>query len=156
MSRSQIVMAWNHPTIIPLRDPLAALISYQRRAEDTGQIDTGLFRPATDIVDRWKMLAESEARLHKVNYLAWDLPEFVASSRLWDRAQAVGLRDPRPSRSGLPKLNTSGDHRLKDAYRAGDLAGLASVSALGYLIDAEETLRPFLERRGYRDLLWWS
>lgn len=159
MSRSQIVMAWNHPTIIPLRDPLAALISYQHRAEETGQIETGLFQPTSAIVDRWIMLAESEERIHKVNYLAWDTFETLEErrARLWDTAQAVGLRDPKPSRSGLPKLNTSGDYPLKDAYRAGNFeALLIGVLGMAYLIKVESRLRPFLERRGYRDLLWWS
>lgn len=167
MSRSQIVLAWNHPTIIPLRDPLAALISYQRRAEDTNQIDTELFRPATDIVDRWIMLAESEARIPRVNYLAWDLPAphsrpppaegyDIRAPGLWDTAQGLGLRDPRPCRSGLPKLNTSGDYPLKDAYQAGDFDGLSELCGLPHLIDSEDKLRPFLERRGYRDLLWWK
>ena len=166
MARSQIVLAWNHPTIIPLRDPLAALISYQHRAEETGQIDTGLFQPTQVIVDRWIMLAESEERLRKVNYLAWDLPaphdrpppkgESIGPTGLWDTAQALGLRDPRPSRSGLPKLNTSGDYPLKDAYQAGDFEALfIGVLGIAYLIEAESRLRPFLERRGYRDLLWW-
>jgi hypothetical protein len=104
------------------------------------------------------MLAESEERLGRAHYLAWDtfgsLEERAA--RLWDTAQELGLRDPRPSRAGLPKLNTSGDYPLKDAYRAGDLAGLSELCGLEHLIESEDLLRPFLERRGYRDLLWWS
>lgn len=163
MARSQIVLSWVIPTIIPLRDPLAALISYQHRAEETGQIETGLFQPTSVIVDRWIMLAESEARLHKAHYLAWDLEQASGvgdpesfKARLWDAAQAVGLRDPKPSRAGLPKLNTSGDYPLKDAYRAGNFeALLIGVLGMAYLIKVESRIRPFLERQGYRDLLWW-
>ena len=170
IARSQVVLAWAHPTIIPLRDPLAALVSYHNRALVTGQVGTDLFRPVVDVVDRWLLLAETEERFEdfpNIRYLAWDLPELesrrpdregarMRSAGLWAAAQAVGLTDPAPSRAGLPRENSSGAYRLREAYEAGDLEGLRILRGVGHLIDAEKILRPFLERRGYRDLLWWS
>lgn len=164
IARSQVVLAWAHPTIIPLRDPLAALVSYQHRAEHSGRIGTDLFLPREDVVDRWSLLAETEERFQEfehIRYLAWDLEQAVRApatfkARLWETAQAVGLTDPAPSREGLGRENSSGDYPLRDAYEAGDLEGLSSVRGLDYLRDCEPVLRPFLERRGYRDLLWWS
>lgn len=164
IARSQVVLAWASPTIIPLRDPLAALVSYNHRAAHTGQISTELFRPVEDVVDRWRLLAETEERFEgfeHIRYLAWDLASHAGypatfKARLWETAQAVGLTDPAPSREGLGRENSSGDYRLRDAYQNGDLEALAEVEGLAYLRDAEEDLRPFLERRGYRDLLWWS
>lgn len=170
IARSQVVLAWAHPTIIPLRDPLAALVSYHHRAVQTGQIGTDYFRPIADVVERWKLLAENEERFdafEHIRYLAWDLPDLesrrperegarMRSIGLWAAAQAVGLTDPAPSQAGLPRENSCGTYPLRDLYEQGDLESLRSIRAIGYLIDAEKELRPFLERRGYRDLLWWS
>lgn len=163
MSRTQIVMAWAHPTLIPLRDPLAALVSYHHRAEVSGQISGLRYRPRLDIVDRWICLARAEPlfkNFEHVRYFAWDIFQTKEDrcSRLWDMAQTLGLQDPAPSRAGLPQENSSGDYELKRAYRRRDQHHLAGMMGAGYeyLVDSESILRPFLERRGYRDLLWWE
>lgn len=170
IARSQVVLAWTHPTIIPLRDPLAAVLSYHHRAIQTGQIGTDRFRPLADVVDRWCLLAETEERFREfpnIRYLAWDLPDLESrrperegarkrSIGLWAMAQAVGLTDPAPSQAGLPRENSSGDYPLREMYEAGDFEELRTISAVGHLKDCEPILRPFLERRGYRDLLWWT
>lgn len=159
MCRTQIVLAWSQPTVIPLRDPLAALISYQHRAEVSKQIDTDLFRPREDIVDRWCYLAEAEDLIKscRIRYLALDLAEPPNESRLWETTVALGLSDPAPSVLGLPRRNDSGDNYLKQAFQRGDLDPLEfHLVHLDYLRKAEPILRPFLERRGYRDLMWWS
>ncbi len=170
IARSQVVLAWAHPTVIPLRDPLAALVSYRHRAVLTGQAGTTRYRPMEDVVDRWCLLAETEERFggfEHIRYLAWDLPELesrrpdregarMRSIGLWATAQALGLTDPAPSTAGLPRENSSGAYRLREAYDAGDLEALMSIRAVRHLRNREELLRPFLERRGYRDLLWWS
>lgn len=166
MSRTQIVLAWAHPTIIPLRDPLAAVLSYHHRAIQTGQIGTEMFRPLADVVDRWCLLAETEERFGEfpnIRYLAWDLASAnptknpaTFKARLWDIAQGCGLTDPAPSKAGLPRENSSGDYPLREIYEAGDFEELRTIRAVGYLKDCEPILRPFLERRGYRDLLWWT
>ncbi len=170
MARTQIVLAWAHPTIIPLRDPLAAVLSYHHRAIQSGQIGTDLFRPLEDVVDRWCLLAETEERFDdfpNIRYLAWDLPDLesrrperegarMRSIGLWAMAQAVGLTDPAPSKAGLPRENASLGYPLRDMYEAGEFEELRTIAAVGYLKDCEPILRPFLERRGYRDLLWWT
>ncbi len=170
MARTQIVLAWAHPTIIPLRDPLAAVLSYHHRAIVSGQIGTDLFRPIEDVVERWVLLAENEERFGdfpNIHYLAWDLPAIesrrpsregarIRSIGLWATAQAVGLNDPAPSQAGLPRENASDPYPLRQAYEDGDLDCLRTIRAVGHLIAAESILRPFLERRGYRDLLWWT
>ncbi len=169
MCRSQIVMAWAHPTIIPLRDPLAALVSYQHRAEHSKRIGTDLFLPREDVVDRWCLLAETEDRFEgsdNIHWLPWDLAHVSAQKNpasykasLWEIAKAIGFRDQAPSKAGLPCVNGSGEYWLKTVYEAGDLAGLAAEigdKGLWYLQSKTEILRPFLERRGYANLLWWS
>ena len=168
MSRSQIVMAWAHPTVIPLRDPLAALASYQHRAEVNGQVDSVMYCPQLDVVDRWVCLAETEDRFEgskNIHWLPWDQAHVSAEKNpasfkasLWAIAQALGLRDQAPSKAGLPWKNGSGEYDLKAAYSSGDGDYLASHLGAGYeyLVDSESLLRPFLERRGYANLLWWS
>lgn len=162
MCRSQIVMAWSNPTIIPLRDPLAALVSYQHRAEHSKRTGTDLFLPREDVVDRWCLLAECEDRFEGstgIRWLPWDLERFGTAHFLWHTARGLGLNDPVPSRRGLPHSNGSGEYYLKTAYEAGDLAGLAAKigdRGLWYLQSCEPILRPFLERRGYANLMWWS
>lgn len=159
MCRTQIVMAWAHPTVIPLRDPLACVLSYHHRAIVTGQIGTDLFQPLQDVVDRWCLLAECEDRFEGapgIFWMPWDIEHLVTKHFLWHTARGLGLNDPVPSRGGLPCENSSGDYPLRKAYEDGDLECLRSIRAVNYLRDCEPVLRPFLERRGYANLLWWS
>jgi len=160
MCRTQIVMAWTHPTLITIRDPLASLVSYQHRAERDGRKGTIEFQPIDHVVDRWCLLARSEDRFSEslnVRYLALDLFEPPGKTELWDTAQALGLKDDRPSMEGLPVENNSGEYYLKRLYADGHFDRLEiHLKGLDYLVDCQGILRPFLERRGYSNLLWWD
>lgn len=54
--------------------------------------------------------------------------------------------------------NSRGMYPLKEAYIVGDAKKIrdAMPKAYYFLEQAEATLRPMLEREGYRELMWWS
>lgn len=54
--------------------------------------------------------------------------------------------------------NSRGMYPLKEAYLAGDVKKIrdAMPKAYYFLEQAEDALRPMLEREGYRELMWWS
>ena len=159
MSRTQLMMAALFRTVIPLRDPLAALVSYQHRAEIDGRIGTEDFDPVGHVVFRWVVMATEESlkRCGPI-FLPWDTlgkrsPE-SAARLLKGLAMMLGLFD---GPTGGIWDNDSGDYLLRRAYDDGDLATLEDkVVGLKQLRNREPQLRPFLEGVGYKNLIWWS
>lgn len=140
--------------LIPLRDPMLALISRERRLPggDHRFIVNG-FIALLDLLDqvphnRWLQVDNDwnfEARLAKLNELQ----------------AAIGL-DPQPfarrlAREWLPQNAWGSGFDLVRLYSIGDLDGLRSRFPMNfdYLTERAKQLRPFLERFGYRDLPWW-
>ncbi len=54
--------------------------------------------------------------------------------------------------------NSRGMYPLKEAYLASDTKKIrdAMPKAYYFLEQAEDALRPMLEREGYRELMWWT
>lgn len=172
--RSQVLLASMTPTVIPIRDPLAALISYQVRAEMNGGPG---FDPIGQHIEGWLRLAETArtvlAEFGHIKFLCWDLAgEMDRTGRyiyLREIARDLGLTkgllgeigDGPSAQCGVKVIrnNDLGSYPLKVAYQARDTAALRAGIAEGafdYLALRERELRPFLEGLGYRNLLWWS
>lgn len=138
------------PIITPLRDPLAAMITRHAR------------HPMLDaryIVDAFVWLAHADAT---PTFLRVDAPEGVdRAESLKDALGSVGLDWAAPIAlrwaETWPVRNVSGDTWLKEAYRVGDPEPIAREmpDEWARLIARRDVLRPFLERFGYRNLLWW-
>ncbi len=139
---------------IPLRDPMLALISRERRL------------PGADhrfIVDGFRALTELKPK-------AWlrvdnDWTEYQRRAALNETLASIGLA-PEPftrrlAREWKPK-NTWDDRegvsRLHRLYAIGDLEGLRAAFPLNYdhLLAHAGELIPFLQARGYRSLRWWG
>ncbi len=163
MSRTQIVLATTNPTVIPIRDPLLSLISYQNRAEVHAKVGTDGFLPVEHVIDRWVLLArkfDTFRQYDHIKFLCWDLLGSPASDELFRVTQALGMKDQTPCLVGQEMMNNSmGDYPLKDAYFEKDVDALRSgVYHRGFqgLMEKEKILRPFLECLGYTNLMWWS
>jgi hypothetical protein len=167
INRTQVLIATVTPTVIPIRDPLASLVSYQNRIDTDQQPD---HRDVGHFVDRWMRLAETALAIFKdyahIRFVCWDLvgamDKFEAFEYLAGISADLGLTDVRPSlecAKSMIRNNDLGDYPLKTAYLEGDLDFLEkNISGGGLLALMQNTdpLRPWLEGLGYRDLRWWS
>ena len=165
MAPSQMVLIATQPTVIPIRDPLASLVNYQKWAERDGRADGGNFNPIVHL-DHWCALAGSYHSIKKFGhckFLCWDLPrgQGELTRDLVLIAKDLGLENNSPSEKwGDGRvINSAGDYPLKLAYSEGDLGALRKgIANHGYdaLTNREPLLRPFLEELGYKNLCWWS
>jgi len=171
IDRSQVLIATVTPTVIPIRDPLLALISYQNRAEKANRTSENGFAPRSH-VDSWVALAQTCRKtlcnFAHVKYISWDLIEWdplkTRSLRhLLEVASALGLDgDVGPSFDCVENVihnNNGGNYELKQAFQSGDFAYIKkniSQDAVTYLQEKQGTMIPFLESLGYRDLMWWT
>ncbi len=164
---SQMVMMATTATLIPIRDPLASLITYQKWADRDGRsAEIGARFSPKIFIDVWCALAESWITLQRfghVRFVCWDLlmPGW-ASEHLAGVARDLGLKDPLPAKRWATHQihdNTAGDYRLKAAYQSHNAnvmrKGIAE-NGYNYLASKGLQLRPFLESLGYRKLQWWS
>ena len=144
--------------MIPLRDPLAALVSEYERLPDANQPDR---------IAEWETLLKFAERFEAYCFPV-DLPCAV-----WQRAEAIrGLlsatalawppdivKELEQWTAEWPVHNTRGAYELKAQYQAGDLGALRKAG-LGPALDAlqaqESAMRPWLEKAGYTWLPWWS
>ena len=161
MSRTQIVLATTNPTVIPIRDPLLSLISYQNRAEIHDKVGTSGFMPVEHILDRWVLLAEKFDTLRQydhIQFLCWDLLGKNGSDRLWEVTKNLGMNDQSACLVGQAMMNNSmGDYALKFDYVKRDADAMRDgVDGVHGLMKREKILRPFMECLGYSDLMWWS
>ena len=135
------------PTLMPLRDPLLSLLTRHNR-------DSWMY-PHTDLLDEWVRLAASELPISYFKMDEFSTAEFATA------LSAVGLSTQQEWLNKIDRNtlhNTSGSYYLKDAYYARDVKSIeATVPVLWkYLKQAELQLRPFLEERGYKNLMWCS
>ena len=171
IAASQMVMMATHATLVPIRDPLASLITYQQWADRDGRsAEVGaLFSPQV-FVDVWCCLAASWETLQRfahVRFVCWDLMKpGVLDGRsvryLLGVARDLGLKDEGPARAWSQRPihdNTCGEYRLKTAYQNRNhkfLRAHIAENGYNYLVSKRLQLRPFLEGLGYQDLQWWS
>lgn len=167
---AQLVLLGTHPTLIPMRDPLASLVTYQRWAERDGRADKDATFDPVGHVDGLVALALCEDQVRQfghVRFACWDLISKMEWEEVYNHlsgiAVSLGLIDQEQVAADVATNmivnNTAGSYPLKTAYETGDTAALRSGIASGgydHLVSREEVLRPFLERLGYQDLVWWS
>ena len=171
------------PLIIPLRDPLLGLIGARNRnqlgiesdlrriteawLELAGQIDTerGFYQPIyvpldllylppdllTDRVNRKRLFMD-----HCTDFLVRCLDH----CGLEHQKDQEGISHAEKWAAEWPydKYNSRGMYPLKEAYLAHDKEKIRGAMPEAYysLEQAEDALRPMLEREGYRELMWWS
>ncbi len=162
LCRTQLIMATLLPTLIPIRDPLACLMSYVHRAELEGRYHTKAFKPLQDVIDRWTMMSEWFAHLRswpKVAFVCWD--QDPGENELAGVCRDLGIGTHfellRPMARKIHN-NDSGSYEMKSLYEAGDREALRNrigVELFGYLEKVDTHLRPMLEILGYKDLMWW-
>lgn len=136
------------PTLIPIRDPMSAIISRQER------------HPGFDHT----MIVDAFTHLWKFNPSAWLPVDLLGSyhdrlNLLSDTLQRLGLNvEPyiyRYARDWTPQ-NTRGDYELKHIYANGDLEGLRNRMPVNfdYLIMRRHEIAPFMAKRGYPHFSW--
>ncbi len=166
---TQVMICLVNPTVIPIRDPLASLVSYQRRAERAGRTPENGFAPRSH-VESWVALAQTWEHILKnfahVRFMPWDLlgkgDRFEVAEKLFEISTALGLRDGTPSLTCAREMihnNDLGTYPLKEAYLEGDLEKVregVSDGAVNLLISKQKLIRPFLEFLGYPLLMWWT
>ena len=173
------------PLIIPLRDPLLALITAKNR-------DQFGHHQGLQIAKVWGELVahiDAERDFYQPFYVPLDLltegkyeiPGVVVPegfgltarrrSKLVQVLSIAGLHDTDTTEQSSFKHaqkwagewphtrhNSRGMYPLKEAYLAGDVKKIrdAMPKAYYFLQQAEGALRPMLEREGYRELMWWT
>lgn len=157
LTMAAVALWWR--LIVPLRDPLAALISAKQRNPEVTHYQA--LKP-------WRMLVNRVAPLEP-HYIALDLLNDKGArwQALYNLLYVTGL-------AGVPEAtdvankwgrlwpkyshNSLGVYPLKTALLAGDASLIRSEMPLEWeaLKATEGWLRPFLEARGYEGLLWWE
>jgi len=169
IDRTQVLIATVTPTVIPVRDPLASLISYQVRADEAGRISETGFAPRSH-VEVWVSLAQTWEKILKnfghIQFMPWDLlglgDRFECAEKLVGISTDLGLRDALPSMRCAREIihnNDLGPYPLKEAYQEEDLDTIregVSGGAVNLLISKRGLIIPFLKSLGYSDLMWWS
>ena len=135
------------PTIVPLRDPLMSLLTRHNR-------DPWMY-PHGDLLEEWIRMANCSNPFTFYRVDEFSIAEFAGAVR------STGLTTPDAWLATMDisqRPNTSGSYALKDAYRNRDANLISSTvpELWNKLRESEYLLRPFLEKRGYQNLLWWS
>lgn len=145
--------------IVPVRDPLSVAISHHVRGT---KMDVSNWARATIAFDACvahyvplDLLKSEEEREHglKNALRAVGIERGDSASHWrhwaheWDDIAADGK-----------KSHSSGDNSLKHLYRDGDFTSLfdSMPEQAADLQSHERSLRPWLERIGYRNLIWWT
>lgn len=145
-----------HKAVIPMRDPLASLITSKSRNP---------LEPMYEHIDAFEYVATSP-HVNRSFIFPIDTPEFIGSyeSRLSQGLSLLKYCGLGPcghvsdwARENTPQ-NTIGEYPEKSAYRDGNIVG-ATKGCMGefvYLKSKQRVLRPFLEGLGYENLIWWD
>lgn len=146
-----------YPSVIPVRDPLAALLTRQTRCSDLQH---------SYIIEGFVALAEL-----RENYNPFILPvDLIGKKSFEERLSvlreflaAVGLPEEPYIKfwaASWPKINSVRGLgvELYDNYRNGDVKKIIKVipEEWAYLKGKESIIKPFLQELGYKNLLWWD
>lgn len=143
-------MAFAGRAVVPVRDPLLSILTRQNR------------HPYLDhryIVQGFRILASAP---EETIFLPIDGPSSGRRELLEGVLERLGWPAApdyvEEVACAWEKRNSSGDSRLKRAYRRGDFEALRRVmpEELEELLHSRDQLRPFLSRLGYEDLSWWN
>src|SRR3990167_3529199 len=150
------------PTVIPLRDPLASVLTAVNRKRTQGNVDYSY------IVDRWVLMTTTvwlNRDFYKPLFVPLDLVERAGVEVKFELLGAVlghmGLGYTKHAvrwADEWPYHNSRGEYPLKDLYLTRDATAIAHEVPGEWeaLRRAQYILRPMLEQMGYRDLLWWD
>jgi hypothetical protein len=150
-----------YPSITTVRDPLAALITRQIRCPDLWH---------TYIIDSFVSLAKEIKKMPNKNLFLLPVDLYKTKSFemryqiLNELLSHVGLSEDPYAKfwaAGWPIYNTVGDSSiigLKEYYNLGEVDKIEAAfpEEYAHLKRKEPILRPFLEKLGYRDLIWWN
>jgi len=150
------LICMGHKTIIPMRDPLASLISRKHRNP---------LEPMYEHIDAF-VYAATSPHINNSFIMPIDTDNFKSSDRnrffvALDMFKFVGLDIPTGlnqwARDNAPK-NAMGAYEQKKAYDNGDLSTATTQcrGELEYLKSKENILRPWLNRLGYGQLMWYG
>ena len=154
MIMDAFIDAWG--AVIPLRDPLRAVITRQAR-------HPGLDH--THMVSGYLYLAELWNRWANIIFIPidTDIPLMERKILLIDALSLYNLETESYVKEytfnwKAPDYNISSPTRLKVDYQVGNVEEMQKAIPKEWkaLKDNEEVLRPFLEAMGYKDLMWFS
>lgn len=145
--------------IVPMRDPLLTAMSHQVR---NSAMDVANWALASVVMDAHvahyltlDLLNAEENRILGLRAAlkagGWEQGDSISHCRQWAREWDQILSDK-------DKSNTAGPNHLKQIYADGDFDRLSHEmpERITALQKHERSLRPWLERMGYENLLWWS
>lgn len=158
LSDEMIGMLASLPCLIPLRDPLLSLITqYQKAPQRDHSADVIVWRPFVEVLLKIERVAN-------LSFLPLDVLDTHESRLIHLMAVFNTLQIPNDDFAAdwadqwPTTYNSRGDYVMKQKYYARDIGYLSRTlgDAWTELQRGEEILRPFLERHGYKKLLWWS
>lgn len=148
----------DYPCVIPLRDPLAALVTRQVRHSDLQH---------SYIIEGFVALAE----FYKENPKIYFLPVDVIGKKSFEE-KLLALRQvlkflelPEESyikfiAAGWPLVNSTAgmENELHEHYKTSNIEKIKEIipEEWAYLKGKESILKPFLKTLGYKNLLWWE
>jgi hypothetical protein len=145
-------------TIVPLRDPLLSVMTRNHRHPEIVR---------NDLIDVWESSARVLSPIERdlpIYYAAVDLADSEAARRdllsgVCRHAELACEPHARQWAARWPlDINSTGHYPMKDAYRQRDVKFLKRALGREWfkLKEIEQTVRPWLEAKGYKDLMWWD
>ena len=150
-------------TVIPIRDPLLALITKRARShQDAGfHIVSGFHLLAVAEFDSFyfpldlylhKSVQERESKISQLfAYIGIPIEDEILSH--WKELPVIGSTDNAANQEKAAMIQ-----KMKEYYYDGNLEKIIEQipGEYRYLKSIEHQVRPFLEKLGYTGLLWWD
>lgn len=142
----------NLPTVMPMRDPLASIVSRERRHPE--------FTPHLFLIDAWISIHHSKREEYDPYFVPIDRPDMDREKLLLGMAKHCGL-EPWPGLhewiKDWPVRNaTNVAYDLRNAYLVKDVAYLEKRLPRAFKHLRSSTLQVFFEEHGYKDLMWYE
>ncbi len=150
-----IEYARSWPIVVPLRDPLLAILSNNNR---------NYYNTSLSIVDcfiKLVVVLKSHNPIYVPIDLLDELPAWKRGSELIRIFYPLGFISPSHCTKlavEWPRMNAQESYLLRQYYYDDDGAAIKGIIPKEWdkLIAARSFLQPFLENRGYKNLLWWE